>query len=58
MKYLILALTLLTASCTADLPTTPVSTNVVCPTGCVLPPNCHAVPAPANHPVGYEVICT
>ena len=46
---------LLASGCT-DLPTQPaVVHDVVCPTGCVIPPGCVAVFAP---PVGYRLDCT
>ena len=57
MKLIIVVVALLASACADALPTTPRATNIVCPTGCVLPPGCVAVLSPPNHPVGYELVC-
>lgn len=58
MKVLLIALAIaFTAACGNPLEPSPVARNIVCPTGCVLPPGCYAVPAPLNYPVGYKVMC-
>lgn len=48
---------LLLSGCTSPLEPTPVSTNIVCPTGCVVPPGCFTRLSPPNHPAGYELVC-
>ena len=47
MRWLILAL-VLTAGCTSPIGPTPVSTNIVCPTGCVVPLGCHTELSPSG----------
>lgn len=58
MKYGLLVLALLASGC-GDSPTGP-SRNTpgnVCPTGCQIPAGCRVEPSPANHPVGYVLLC-
>lgn len=56
-RVLALAAALAATGCGNPLEPSPVSKNIVCPTGCVLPPGCQAVLSPTNHPVGYKIIC-
>lgn len=56
--WILLVVLTLSAGCSSPLPPTPVSTNRVCPTGCVIPPGCHVVASPPHNPVGYHLVCS